>query len=93
MIKLSELQIKEVIVIDNGKRLGHIYDLEIDPDLGKIIAIVLILRDKKNSLFGKPDELIIYWDQIVTIGADVILVKETQEQHFMPQTNLLSENW
>ena len=87
MIKLSELQIKEVIVIDNGKRLGHIYDLEIDPDLGKIIAIILILRDKKSGLFGKPDELIIYWEQIVTIGADVILVKEVNEQHYLPESN------
>jgi len=87
MIKLSELQIKEVIVIDNGKRLGHIYDLEIDPDLGKIIAIILILRDKKSGLFGKPDELIIYCEQIVTIGADVILVNEVNEQHYLPESN------
>jgi YlmC/YmxH family sporulation protein len=87
MIKLSELQIKEVIVIDNGKRLGHIYDLEIDPDLGKITAIILILRDRKGSLFGKPDELIIYWEQIVTIGADVILVKEINEQLILSESN------
>lgn len=87
VIKLSELQIKEVIVIDNGRRLGHIYDLEIDPELGKIIAIILILRDKKNGLFGKPDELIIYWEQIVTIGADVILVKEVREEYFLPESN------
>lgn len=88
MIKLSELQIKEVIVIDNGKRLGHIYDLEIDPNLGKITAIVLILRDKKNGMFGKPDELIIYWEQIVTIGADVILVKEVHQDHFFSESNI-----
>lgn len=87
VIKLSELQIKEVIVIDNGRRLGHIYDLEIDPELGKIIAIILILRDKKNGLFGKPDELIIYWEQIVTIGADVILVKDIREEYFLPESN------
>ena len=87
MIKLSELQIKEVIVVDNGKRLGHIYDLEIDPDIGKILAIILVLRDKKNGLFGKPDELIIYWDQIVTIGADVILVKDLQEEQLYVDSN------
>lgn len=90
MIKLSELQIKEVIVIENGKRLGHIYDLEIDPDIGKIIAIILILRDRKSGLFGKPDELIIYWEQIVTIGADVILVKEIHEQQFLSKPNITS---
>ena len=90
MIKLSELQIKEVIVIENGKRLGHIYDLEIDPNIGKIIAIILILRDRKSGLFGKPDEHIIYWEQIVTIGADVILVKEIHEQQFLSKPNITS---
>jgi len=79
MIKLSELQIKEVIIIDDGKRLGHIYDLEIDPDNGMITAIIIAVRDKKSGLFGKTDELIIHWDQIVTIGSDVILVKEVRQ--------------
>ena len=89
MIKLSELQIKEVIVIDNGKRLGHIFDLEIDPDIGKIIAIILVLREGKSGLFGKQNELIITWDQIVTIGSDVILVKEVHEAQFYPDINLI----
>lgn len=86
MIKLSELQVKEVIVVDNGKRLGHIYDLEIDPDLGKIIAIILVHREKRSGLFGKQEEIVVYWEQIVTIGADVILVKEIREQLLLPDT-------
>jgi YlmC/YmxH family sporulation protein len=76
MIKLSDLQVKEVIVINDGKRLGHISDLEIDPDRGRIIALIIYLRDKKGGFFGKSDELMIYWEQIVTIGSDVILVKD-----------------
>ncbi|GAB3067895.1 YlmC/YmxH family sporulation protein [Virgibacillus ainsalahensis] len=88
MIKLSELQMKEVIVVDDGRRIGHISDLEIDPDKGRILAIIIIVREKKDGLFGKSDEMIIHWDQIVRIGSDVILVKETQapqlyaEPHF-----------
>ncbi|WP_096269962.1 YlmC/YmxH family sporulation protein [Paucisalibacillus globulus] len=76
MIKLSDLQVKEVIVINDGKRLGHISDLEIDPDRGRIIALIIYLRDKKGGFFGKSDEMMIYWEQIVTIGSDVILVKD-----------------
>lgn len=83
MIRLSELQLKEVIVIDNGKRLGHITDLEIDPDAGKVVAIIITVRNKSN-FFGKVDELIIYWNQIVTIGADVILVNEYHEAPLYP---------
>ncbi|PAV29922.1 YlmC/YmxH family sporulation protein [Virgibacillus profundi] len=79
MIKLSELQVKEVIIIDDGRRLGHISDLEIDTDNGRIIAIVIILKEKTGGFFGKPDELIIHWDQIVRIGSDVILVNEVKK--------------
>lgn len=78
MIKLSELQMKEVIVVDSGQRLGHIYDLEIDPNLGKIKAIIL-LKNKRNNFFGKADEIMIYWEQIITIGIDVILVQHVHD--------------
>ncbi|WP_047984547.1 YlmC/YmxH family sporulation protein [Ornithinibacillus californiensis] len=76
MINLSDLQVKEIIVINDGRRLGHISDLEIDPDRGRIIALVIYLREKKGGFFGKPEELMIYWEQIITIGSDVILVKD-----------------
>uniref|UniRef100_UPI00403F5692 YlmC/YmxH family sporulation protein n=1 Tax=Ornithinibacillus sp. FSL M8-0202 TaxID=2921616 RepID=UPI00403F5692 len=76
VITLSDLQAKELIVINDGRRLGHISDLEIDPDRGRIIALVIYNREKKGGFFGKPDELMIYWEQIVTIGSDVILVKD-----------------
>lgn len=79
MIMLSELQLKEVIIIDDGRRLGHISDLEIDPNNGKILAVIILAKEKKAGLFGKMDELIVYWNQIVRIGSDVILVKEVEE--------------
>jgi len=76
VIKLSELQLKEIIVVDDGSRLGQISDLEIDGDSGKILAIVVVARDKKSGMFAKADELVIAWEKIVRIGSDVILVKE-----------------
>lgn len=79
VIRLSDLQIKEVIVINNGRRLGHISDLEIDPNIGKITAIIVIAREKGSTIFGKQEELIINWHQIVTIGTDVILVQDSGE--------------
>jgi len=85
MIKLSELQVKEVIVVDSGKRLGHIYDLEIDPNIGRIRSIIL-LRNRKNGFFGKPDEIIIDWEQIITIGKDVILVNGVYDDQPVEQT-------
>lgn len=75
MIKLSELQIKEVIVIEDGSRLGHISDLDINDKTGRITALIIMIKEKKAGLFGKPGEIIIPWSHIQTIGSDVVLVK------------------
>lgn len=85
MILLSELQVKEVIIVNSGRRLGHIYDLEIDPTSGKIIAIILLAK-MGGGLFSKPEEVLIYWEQIVTIGTDVILVTDTYERSYVVDT-------
>ncbi|WP_174613170.1 YlmC/YmxH family sporulation protein [Virgibacillus ihumii] len=92
MIKLSELQVKEVIVISDGSRLGHISDLEIDGTTGMITALIIYTKEKKSGggLFGKPGEMEIPWNKIETIGSDVILIRnpgnhivyEEQQQFF-----------
>jgi YlmC/YmxH family sporulation protein len=87
MIKLSELQIKEVIVIDDGRRLGHIHDLEINPDNGRITSIILVVKDQGGGFFGKSDEVVIHWNQIVTIGSDVILVREVHQPQLFLESN------
>ncbi|MFD2760530.1 YlmC/YmxH family sporulation protein [Lentibacillus juripiscarius] len=84
MVTLSDLQIKEVIVRNDGKRLGHISDLEIDGDNGRITALVIYVKDKKSGLFGKTDELIIPWNHIEVIGTDVILVREVTSPSLYP---------
>jgi len=79
LITLSELQMKEVIMM-NGRRLGFIEDLEIDEQNGFIIAIIIVERQGKGSFFQKPDEKVISWKQILTIGNDIILVNDSQEE-------------
>ncbi|MEI3597042.1 MULTISPECIES: YlmC/YmxH family sporulation protein [unclassified Oceanobacillus] len=80
MIRLSELQMKEVISVVDGRRLGFIIDLEIDVRTGKIIALILADRDTKGGFFGKAEEVQVLWKQILRIGTDVILVKESADQ-------------
>lgn len=60
----------------NGKRLGYIYDLHIDSTHGRIIAIILIKREKSGWFLQKPVEVFIKWSKIVTIGDDIILVND-----------------
>lgn len=80
MIRLSELQMKEVISVVDGRRLGFIIDLEIDVRTGRIIALILADRDTKGGFFGKAEEVQVLWKQILRIGTDVILVKESADQ-------------
>ncbi len=71
---ISDLQIKDIVNIKDGKRLGKIIDIEIN-DQGIIEKI--IIEPKKNiKLFNtrSSDESIITFKQIIKIGEDVILV-------------------
>ncbi len=74
MVKLSEMREKEVINIRDGAKIGLIYDFEIDLQNGKIVAVVIPGPGKILGIFGKNNDLIIQWKNIVRIGTDAILV-------------------
>lgn len=75
MIKTSDLKMKEVINIVDGKRLGGITDIEIDIEDGRLIAIVVPGDTKFLGLLRRNDDFVISWNKIVKIGFDVILVE------------------
>lgn len=74
---VSDLKLKEVINIVDGKRLGAITDIEIDVESGKLTAIVVPGNGKFLGMFGRSEDIVIPWDRINKIGFDVILVEET----------------
>ena len=69
-MRLSELQLKEIINISNGKRIGMIVDVIIDNN-GNILK--LVLEEKRGRKFSK-EEYEIFWSQIVKVGDDIILI-------------------
>ena len=73
---LNDLRKLEVINICDGKRLGCIYDLELDLCSGCILAILIPRKTELNELFCKKDKryLKIPWNCIERIGDDIILV-------------------
>jgi YlmC/YmxH family sporulation protein len=81
MVRISEFQIKDVVNVADGKKLGNISDIEINLFTGKIDAIVISGTGKLLGFFGKDEDVIIPWKNIIKIGEDVILVryKETNE--------------
>ena len=84
MVRISEFQIKDVVNVADGKKLGNISDIEINLVTGKIDAIVISGTGKLLGFFGKDEEVIIPWKNIIKIGEDVILVryKETSELRY-----------
>ena len=75
MVRISEFQIKDVVNVADGKKLGNISDIEINLISGKIDAIVISGTGKLLGFFGKDEDVIIPWKNIIKIGEDVILVR------------------
>ena len=69
-MRLSDLQLKEIVNITNGKRIGVIIDVIID-EKGNINS--LVLEEKRGRRFSH-DEYNVLWSQIVKIGDDIILI-------------------
>lgn len=75
MMKTSDLRQREVINVTDGKRLGFVTDLDIDLENGIIKSLIIPGQNRVFSLFSKAGDYVIPWEQIKTIGSDVILVE------------------
>lgn len=73
-LRLSELQSKDIITLD-GKLVGNIIDIVITD--GKIDNLVVEKSKFFISMLSSKNEIEIKWNQIKTIGEDVILVELT----------------
>lgn len=75
MVKISDLRMREVINVMNGKKLGLIKDIEIDLEAGRIRSVVLPGNGKLLGIFGRNDDVVVPWQKIKKLGMDVILVE------------------
>lgn len=73
-MRLSDLQLKEVVDISFGTKVGNISDVTIDTSSGRINNLIIEpTRSMRKMLSSKEDRLILY-NQIIKIGDDIILV-------------------
>ena len=72
-MRLSDLQLKMVINIQNGRHLGVITDAEVTED-GVISNFIVMPKHFFKRLFKNEPEASITIKQIIKIGEDVILV-------------------
>ena len=73
-MRISDLQDKTIININNGKELGKISDLEIDEN-GMIINYYALYKKSIFNIFNSNEEFIFKNSDIKKIGEDVILVQ------------------
>ena len=73
-VKFTKLQCKEVICVNDGRRLGFISDVEVEIPDGCICAIIVPGPCRILGLFGPRDDFIIPWNCIRRIGPDIVLV-------------------
>lgn len=74
-MRLSDLQNKDVINVNDGKKIGNIIDVMIENSTGRLESLIVEKSKFLISMFSNKDEIEIYWEQIEKIGEDVILVK------------------
>ncbi len=75
MFKTSDLRVRDVINVNDGRRLGQMTDIEVDLEGGRITAIIVPGQARGFALFSRPDsDYVIPWEKIVRVGVDVILV-------------------
>lgn len=74
-MKVSELQRKDIVNINDGKIVGRIIDIEIDENTGDLINLIIDRTKYIKSLFSTDEGAKITFEQIKKIGSDVILVE------------------
>jgi len=70
----SDLRCKEIINLNSGHRLGFVDDVELTLPQGQVTALIVPGPARFFGLLGREEDLIIPWDMISKIGADIILV-------------------
>ena len=73
-MRLGELKIKEVIEVNNGNRFGYVGDVELDPEDGRVLGLIIPGRLRLFGLLGREKPVIIPWQAVCRFGEDTVLV-------------------
>lgn len=74
-MRLSELQRKDIVNINDGRIIGRIIDAEINEKDGSLESLIIEKSKYIRSLFTTENDLKIKFEQIKKLGSDVILVE------------------
>lgn len=74
-MKLSDLQRKDIININDGSVVGRIIDADVSELDGSLISLIIEKNRYIKSIFSTDNVVNIKYSQIKRIGSDVILIE------------------
>lgn len=75
VITTSDLRRLDVINVDEGRYLGNVCDVDLDPETGRIKALIVDEARPFGFFFWPGARIRRSWRDIVLVGVDVVLVK------------------
>ncbi len=78
MISLSVLSQKDVVSVVTGQNIGRVDDIEFCRENARVQNLVIFGRPRFFGLLGREENVLIPWENVVTIGRDVILVNNCE---------------
>ncbi|HHV07923.1 MAG TPA: YlmC/YmxH family sporulation protein [Firmicutes bacterium] len=75
-MRLRQLEDKELINLQDGRRIGYFGDADLvfDADTGQIVGLEISNRNRLLQLFAEKYISIIPWEAIKKIGREVIIL-------------------
>ena len=78
MISLAVLSQKDVVSVVTGQNIGRVDDIEFSRENARVRYLIVYGRPRFFGLFGRGEDIRILWENVVTIGRDVILVNNCE---------------
>ena len=83
--RFTDLQCKEVICVNDGRRLGFITDVQIAVPEGNVVALVVPGPCRYLGIWGRHDDFVIPWNCVRRIGPDIVLVDVRPDECRVPR--------
>ena len=84
-MRFTDLQCKEVICVNDGRRLGFISDVQVEVPEGKVVAIVVPGPCRILGILGRREDYLIPWRCIRRVGPEIVLVDVKIEECRIPR--------
>lgn len=77
ILRGSDLRVKEAVSVNDGSRLGYIFDMEIDMDTGKVVNFIIPVGNRVLGFLGRGGEFVVPIGKVRKVGVDVVLIDDS----------------